>query len=114
MHTCLPLIFQGVRHLFSLSLGLVAFEMPLTIADVPLPAFAAAGDWNGDGKIDLAIGSTDSRLLLLLQDPLDRTGWRKAPVDSQITFPVVRAADIDGDGHDDILGSHGSVYILRS
>src|SRR5262249_50102754 len=69
------------------------------VATVPdrLMRAMAAGDVNGDGKIDLVAGALSSGLWLLEQGP---DGWKKTQIDagsSGFEHPVL-LADLDGDG----------------
>ena len=80
------------------------------------PAGLVAGDWNGDGTEDLAVGDSDaSRVLSWLS--LGETGLED-DVETALpgaTVPTTLAAgDVDGDGDDDIvvaLGGDGYVVL---
>jgi len=69
------------------------------VATVPdrLMRAMAAGDVNGDGKIDIVAGALSSGLWLFEQTP---DGWKKSQIDaasSGFEHPVL-LADLDGDG----------------
>ena len=74
------------------------------LATGPSTLGIAAGDFDGDGRTDLAITNHDSNLLYVL---LRRPGGGYAPDSSSpIGLPVgpsgVAAGDLDGDGHPDL------------
>src|SRR5262245_61058631 len=63
----------------------------------------AAGDFNRDGSLDLALGSGRGTLDLLLQQPPSRTTWEGRTVASGLYgTSFVRALDLDADGDDDL------------
>ncbi len=67
-----------------------------TVPDRQMRAIAA-GDVNGDGKVDLVAGGLSSGLWLFEQGP---DGWKKTVIDAKSTgyeHPV-HLADLDGDG----------------
>lgn len=84
------------------------------------PASLASADFNGDGYLDLAIANHEKTYLTLLLGD-GRGEFREAPAGTLplTTSPhshVVRAADMDGDGHMDLLVDSRDalgVYVLK-
>lgn len=92
------------------------FEAPFRIP-VPTAVSVAAGDFNRDGKLDLAVVNGRGSVLVFIQDTVDPETWRQAaPVQAGTAGFFLRAADLDLDGDDDlVLADPGTVaYILRS
>lgn len=80
------------------------------------PSAIDAGDLNGDGFRDLAVGGV-AGVEILFQDPV-APGTFSAPVNAGLALAVggVAVADIDGDGRLDVVAtkaSAGFVYVLR-
>jgi hypothetical protein len=75
-----------------------------------------AGDFNHDGKPDLATADVLGEVQVLLQDPLDRTVWKKLPGSPASGIHFLRTADFDGDANDDLMGVNPGkgAYFLRS
>jgi len=72
----------------------------------------AAGDVNGDGKVDLVAGAMSTGLWLFEQDG---TGWKKSQIDaasSGFEHPV-HLADLDGDGQLEIYVASEDQHELR-
>jgi hypothetical protein len=72
----------------------------------------AAGDVNGDGKIDLVAGAMSTGLWLFEQDG---AGWKKTLIDaasSGFEHPV-HLADLDGDGQLEIYVASEDQHELR-
>ena len=72
----------------------------------------AAGDVNGDGKVDLVAGAMSTGLWLFEQDG---TGWKKSLIDaasSGFEHPV-NLADLDGDGQLEIYVASEDQHELR-
>src|SRR5262245_43655042 len=97
--------------------GYEAFQSPLKIGGVLGPVSLSAGDFNRDGKLDLAAATGTGKIAVALQDPLNRAYWKLAPFAQagSATFHV-RAADFDGDGTDDLVVADpgSSAWLLRS
>jgi hypothetical protein len=75
-----------------------------------------AGDWNGDGTSDLAVLTGGSRSLVEFF-LLDRAGARGRPVSAvPVSGPEIDllAADLDGNGADDLLTAEGSLHVWLS
>ncbi len=76
----------------------------------------AAGDFNKDGKPDLANVDDFINGHVLLQDPSDRTVWKELALPQANGSFFLRAADLDGDGMEDLMGANPGtgVFFLRS
>jgi hypothetical protein len=70
-------------------------------AQVPAPRCrsAAAGDFNADGRVDLALVS-GSQLRLFYRNELGFEPWRYVTLD--VSARQIAAGDLDGDGHADL------------
>lgn len=84
------------------------FEGPLAFA---LPGPIAIGDFNRDGLPDLGGAGA-----VLIQDRAGTNGWTRRPYTPGATLIFIRAADFDGDGDDDLVGSDRwvSSFFIRS
>src|SRR5262245_31196815 len=91
------------------------FRAPLRIATGPSPVTVATGDFNHDGRLDLAVANGSNQLTVLLQDPANRLRWTPQPALSPGGF-FIQAADFDGDGHDDLVAADPgtTAYVFRS
>ena len=91
---------------------------PFPVASNPHPHGIAAADFNGDGKLDLAVDSWGENKVLVLFGNGDGT-FRKPGAKfavGEAPYQRLRAADLDGDGHPDIITSNWegrSLSILR-
>jgi hypothetical protein len=90
------------------------FQAPLTYS-VPVAPYLALGDFNGDGKPDIAIsGSGEVSILINNGD-----GTFKIPANYSISGNVqaLTTADVDGDGKLDLVvptgGTSASISVLR-
>ncbi len=93
------------------------FRTPLVLRNVPHPVGVAAGDFNRDDKLDLAVVHGDSRVTIFLQNPAMRTDWLLQPlVYAGSGCFHIRADDLDADGDHDLLiaDPQTSAYLLRS
>ena len=95
--------------------GTSHFENPLLYPAGNLPISIAAGDFNGDGKLDLAFGGADGSISLLLGNG---DGSFQAPATiltpALISFTMT-SGDFNGDGNLDLALSDwdtGDVYVL--
>jgi hypothetical protein len=75
------------------------FQAPVYYG-LPSPAtFVAVGDFNGDGKADLAVNSSDGQVSVLLGNG---DGTFRAPVSTNVTASSFAVGDFNGDGHSDL------------
>jgi uncharacterized protein (TIGR03437 family) len=75
------------------------------------PSAVIAGDFNGDGKVDLAVSTADGLFVLLNAGNRNFQAPIRTDAPSGI-FWMPAAADFNGDGKDDLVGS-GSVFLSR-
>jgi predicted phosphoribosyltransferase len=93
-----------------------SFETPFALS-VPYPVGVAAGDFNHDGKLDLAVTNGSKSIQVLLQDPRTRLHFTAAPTLSAGTGSFyIRTVDLDGDQNDDLaVGDPGTTaYLFHS
>jgi hypothetical protein len=86
------------------SLGGGAFGAPQTIVTNLAPYIAKAGDFDGDRKPDFAIVADDAvRIAYSNGFAFDVRALPERPPYGRL-FTVESVADVDGDGHDDLVG----------
>ena len=81
---------------------------PFSVASNPHPHGIAVADFNGDSKLDLAVDSWDENKVLVLFANGDGT-FRSPGVKFAVgaaPYQRLRAADLNGDGHPDIVTSN--------
>jgi len=77
----------------------------------------AAGDFNGDGAVDLAVVAAAGTVSIFLQNGIRFREWSpQMSVNVGVKLGVVRAADLDADGDDDLLVADlaSTAYTLTS
>jgi VCBS repeat protein/List-Bact-rpt repeat protein/FG-GAP repeat protein len=82
-------------------------------ASSPLsPTFVAAGDFNGDGKLDLAVANGSANTVSILLG--NGNGTFQPPVEYGAGIPAayVAVADFNGDGKADLLASSGGAVSI--
>src|SRR5262245_49738091 len=94
-----------------------SFQAPLAVLlSLSDPVGGAAGDFNGDGKLDLAEINL-SQVGIVVQDSRLRETWKPLPLIPQGTSNFfMLAGDFTGDGADDlvVVDTAAAVYVLRS
>jgi hypothetical protein len=110
------LLAGGSGRLLARGDGTFGVTNPTTDLRVAGGSALAAGDFNKDGKPDLA--SVDNLINghVFLQDPSDRTVWKELDLPQANGSFFLRAADLDGDGMEDLMGANPGtgVFFLRS
>ncbi|MGE6758300.1 FG-GAP-like repeat-containing protein, partial [Corallococcus interemptor] len=77
----------------------------LEVATTTIPSWTAIGDLNGDGKLDLAAGSSEQRVNVSLGNGDGRFGASRVLVaPSQVS--AVAIVDLDGNGRPDLVTSN--------
>jgi hypothetical protein len=99
----------------ALAQGDGTFRSPLRIS-LANPIGLAAGDFNGDAKLDLAAANGSPGINLLFQNPADRQDWTRRQLMSGVGGYFIIARDFDGDGFDDLVVSDpgSTAYFIRS
>ncbi|MGW2746947.1 FG-GAP repeat domain-containing protein [Streptomyces sp. NPDC001450] len=110
--------------LFGSPAGLTGRAVKLTVPDAARfgndwPDQPVCGDFDGDGKQDLVLHASGGRLSYL-RGPFSRKGAPRAagaPLPSPGEVPAGPAADVDGDGYDDLIvrtteGTAASAVVL--
>lgn len=86
------------------------FKTPASFGDHTRASFLVVGDFNGDGKLDLASGNTyplSSSISILLGNG---DGTFHPPVNYSVDSPYLRVGDIDGDGKLDVVTSNTILF----
>lgn len=102
---------------------LAIFPLRGTDAGLPLPGWPTTptgralstpvlADLDGDGAVEVAVGSDDGKACLLAQDGAMRSGWPHVLGDGPVGAPAV--ADLDGDGENDIVFCGEGVHAFRT
>lgn len=78
----------------------------------PTPGAAAAGDFDGDGEMDLAVGSSEQAAVLFSPKPFDHNQQTPQLLGGAGAHAVA-VADFNGDGRDDLASSEGSSAVVR-
>ncbi len=92
--------------------GYGSFDV-LALPDASVPSPSDGADFNGDGELDLVVGSAASNTIsVLLGDGIGDFASIRSFAGLSGGNRGVTAADFDGDGWDDIVTSSGSTDIL--
>lgn len=100
----------GVSVLFGNKLGALEPVTAIAIGDATLPSSIVKGDWNGDGKLDLAVANYGGHSFSLLRGDgnrgflLDSTFCVSGSAPCDVVRPYSLAvADLDGDQRSDLV-----------
>ena len=108
--------FNGTTVSIYLNKGGASFSAPvvttLSIDDTLGPM--VSGDFNGDGKADLAVATVaGNQVVIVLLSNGDGTFAVQPPIPGSFGFISGKVADFNGDGHADLfLGGDGSPYLF--
>ena len=90
------------------------FQKPIKFS-IPAPVALAVGDFNGDGKEDLAVveygGTGQSTITILLGDGTGKFR-QSASYPSGVETTGVAAADFNGDGHQDVAVANNAGNVM--
>jgi hypothetical protein len=93
-----------VTVLFGEGSGRLGRRTAVPVRSNPHPHGIVAGDWNGDGRIDLAIDSwADDKLEILTNDGGGRFHSAAFVPTGRHPYEWLRSADLDGDGRPDLV-----------
>jgi hypothetical protein len=79
-----------------------SFSPPTSYSTGDNPLFAAVGDFNGDGKLDMAVTNTLSNTVSVLLNNGDGTFQNPVPYPTQSSPEPIVSADFNGDGKLDL------------
>jgi hypothetical protein len=97
-----------------------ADEVAAPDAQIPVghvPVALTAADWNGDGRLDLAVAALDGNEVAILLNAGGRQLRRSAQILSIPGPRAVAAVDLDGDGRPDLAAASSvssSVYVAMN
>src|SRR5262249_39549185 len=96
-----------------LSNGDGTFQAPVSEAAGPSPGGLVAGDFNGDGRTDLAVANAGDNTVSVLLGNGDGTFRPPVRSGSGPTLAVLGAGDVNGDGRTDLaVGTGIAVSVL--
>jgi uncharacterized protein (TIGR03437 family) len=108
-----------IRHIVCAALPLITLASNCVLAqpfffrkDIPVgdhPLDVVVGDFNGDGRPDLAVNTWDGLYILLNQGG----GNFGRPIRTGISVERLFVGDFNGDGKDDLVTNHGLLLVSR-
>jgi len=104
---CLPFSILTFLALFrcTLSQGDGTFEAPWRIPTPHDPISVTTGNFNGDGRPDLALAQGTQIIDVLIRGPSGRGDWKVTSLQAGLGIYSIRAEDFNGDGYDDLIAA---------
>jgi len=106
----------GIYSWISLAGGGLEFASPTAIPLSSGAVSVAAGDFDGDGKLELATAHGTKEITLLTRGSPGRADWKGETILAGVGIYSIRSADFDGDGFDDLVAADpaSAALFLRS